>query len=336
MSVPVNNHDAAQNDEVSSNKPLMSRDQIRAVEHLSKIELDEDAKVFGTVFSQAAHFSYFPLARVQGTSWVRQNDMGEIAIDAGRVAGSNGSKLTEIPFGGLPRLLTAYITTEARRMVKTGDDPSRIDLTGSLNEMVRELGLSEGSRNRALMDALENALSARVTFTRTSEALHNGQRGKWRETVWVPQIATSLKLWVPNQQPLSGFEPYIELSPEYLAVALDDSRVLPVRLDLLAKLVGKPMAYDVLLWLQNVIYALNRGNVKERFFSWGDLYAHTTHEYTLVNDFAKRWKRAFAEAHRYYPEARVELVRGARGKPGGIIVKQAPLLIEPKRSRLAK
>ncbi|NKR14154.1 MULTISPECIES: hypothetical protein [unclassified Paenarthrobacter] len=184
------------------------------------------------------------------------------------------------------------------------------------------------------MEALESALSARVTFTRTEEDERDGKRGNWLHTMWVPQVATSLKLWVPSQSPLDGFEPYITLSTEFLQTALDDSRVLPTRLDMLAQLAGKPMAYDVLLWLQNVIYALHRGNLRERFFSWPELFAATTHEYTRVNDFTTYWKRALTEALRYYQDAQVELVRGVRGKPGGVIVKRSPLLVPPKRGAL--
>lgn len=308
-----------------------SRDQLRALEHHRKIEHEEQDEVFGTVFTQAAHFSHFPLGKVQGTEWVKQNAWGEIAIDAGRIATSGGSKRTGIPFGGLPRLLTAYITTEARRIAKSGGDPSRLDLTGSLNAMVRELGLSKGSRNKAVMEALESALSARVTFTRTQSSERNGQRGKWLHTVWVPQIATSLSLWVPSQQPLEGFEPFVTLSAEYLEMALNNELVLPVRLDALAQLAGKPMAYDVLLWLQNAVYALHRGNLSERFFSWQDLFTTTTHEYTRLDSFVTYWKRSFTEARRYYPDVQIELVRGTRGKPGGVMVKRSPLLVPLKR-----
>lgn len=320
--------------EGQSSELKIERDQLRAIEHHSKIEHGEQPEVFGTVFAQAAHFSHFPLGKVNGTEWVRRNAWGEIAIDAGRISTANGSKRTSIPSGGLPRLLTAYITTEARRVAKAGGDPSRLDLTGSLNAMVRELGLSEGSRNRAVMEALESALSARVTFTRTEESEWKAQRGKWMHTVWLPQIATSLHLWVPNQQPLNGFEPFIRLSAEYLEMALNDELVLPARLDILAQLAGKPMAYDVLLWLQNVVYALYRGNLNERFFTWKELFRTTTHEYTRIDRFADRWKTAFIEARRYYPDVQVELVRGVRGKPGGILVKRSPLLVPPKRDSL--
>ncbi|NKR14050.1 MULTISPECIES: hypothetical protein [unclassified Paenarthrobacter] len=139
MSVPNENHP----EQHDMSAPIeFSRDELRAIEHHRKLELGEQDEVFGTVFSQSAHFSYFPLAKVQGTEWVRRNAWGEIAIDAGRIAAPGGSKRTGVPFGGLPRLLMAYITTEARRVNAAGGDPSRLDLTDSLNAMVRELGLT--------------------------------------------------------------------------------------------------------------------------------------------------------------------------------------------------
>lgn len=117
MSVPNENHP----EQHDMSAPIeFSRDELRAIEHHRKLELGEQDEVFGTVFSQSAHFSYFPLAKVQGTEWVRRNAWGEIAIDAGRIAAPGGSKRTGVPFGGLPRLLMAYITTEARRVNAAG------------------------------------------------------------------------------------------------------------------------------------------------------------------------------------------------------------------------
>ena len=325
MSVPNNS------DEMHSAYDF-TRDQLRGLNHHRALELGEKDPVFGTILAQSAHFSHFPLGKVQGTEWVRSNAYGEIAIDAGRVATSKGvSRRTDIPHGGLPRLLTSHITSEVRRISQAGGDPRRIDLTDSLNAMVRQLGLAKGSRNNAVMRALEDTLGARVSYISSASEERNGRAGKWNHTVWVPQIATKLSLWIPNQDPLAGFEPFIELSEDFLAMALDDRLVLPVRLDVLAQLAGKPMAFDLLLWLSNVTYSLHRGNLHERFFSWPELFTTVTHEYTRQDSFVTYWKRALTETLRYYPDANVELVRGSRGKPGGVIVKRSRLLIDQKR-----
>lgn len=310
-----------------------TRDQLRGLNHHREIELGEKDPVFGTILAQSAHFSHFPLGKVTGSFWERENAYGTIAVLPGAVGDpvTKKHRLTAIPHGGLPRLLTAHITSEARRIHKAGGDPKRIDLTESLNAMVRQLGLSEGSRNGAVMRALEDTLSARVSFTRADNGEHNGQKGKWQHTVWIPQIASQLSLWVPSQDPLAGFEPYVELSNDYLDMVLDDRLVLPVRTDILAQLAGKPMAFDLLLWLSNVTYSLHRGNLHERFFSWQELFTTVTHEYERQDNFVTYWKRALTETLRYYPDANVEIVRGTRGKPGGVSVKRSRLLIDQKR-----
>lgn len=312
------------------------RDELRAINHHHSLEIGEKDPEFGTNLAQAAHFSLFPLGKISDTKWVRKNPYGAVAIQAGLIPlpGGQDFKQANVPHGGLPRLLMAHITTEARRIHQAGGDPSRLDLTESLNAMVRQLGLKKGSRNNAVMRALEDTLSARVTFSRIEEAERNGQKGHWQHTIFVPQIASSLSLWLPYQEPLEGFEPYVTLTPQFLEQILNDKAVVPVRMDLLAQLAGKPMAFDLLLWLQNVTYSLHRGNQFERFFSWQYLFDTTTHEYTQLNDFATRWKRALTETRRYYPDAQVELVRGSRAKPGGIIVKRSPLLVAPKRGSI--
>lgn len=331
----IENFDTGSHSE-KKNQPLVSRELARALNHCADIELGNKPEVYGTVLSQAAHFSLFPLSKVAGTEWTRENPWGHIAIDAGRLSLPSGkSKRAPIPAGGLPRLLTAYITSEARRVRAAGGDPSRLDLTDSLNAMVKVLGLSEGSRNTALMRALEATLTARVVFTREEEEIRNGRPGKWSHMIILPSIANKVSLWVPNSSPLEGFEPYIHLSSDYLNLILNDDLVIPARLDILAQLVGKPMAMDVLLWLQNVVYSLHRGNRTERFFTWQELYGTMTHDYAAIRNFVTNWKQAFKVVHPYYPEVRVELVRGTRSAPGGVKVLHSPLLIDEKRRQIS-
>lgn len=322
--------------ENSQLKPLISKDRARALNHRAELELGEKPPTYGVVLSHTAHFSHFPLAKVSGTEWVRQNTWGTIAIDAGRILLPGGATTrAAVPAGGLPRLLTAYITTEARRVHAKGGDPSRLDLTDSVNDMIAKLGLKKGSRNNAIMRALEDTLTARVTFSREQSETRNGRAGKWCEMMILPSIATELRLWMPESTPLEGFEPFIKLSDDYLKMILDDELVLPARLDILAQLAGKPMAMDILLWLQNTIYSLHRARLIDRFFTWEELYSSMTHDYTTIKNFVTRWKRALAEAQNYYPEARVEIVRGNRNTPGGVKVLMSPLLVNEKRRRIS-
>ena len=67
------------------------------------------------------------------------------------------------------------------------------------------LGLQAGSRNRAVLDQLRASLMARVMFSMQEESVRGVKRGKWQLSVWLPQVAQSLSLWVPDQQPLDDF-----------------------------------------------------------------------------------------------------------------------------------
>jgi hypothetical protein len=312
------------------------RDAVRALNHHSAVELDPATERFGVILSQSAHFSMFPLARPKGTTWTRENPWGWVSIQSGLInSGTNGAPVDAgLPAGGLPRLLLAYITTEARRIHKAGGDPTHIDLTTSLRRMTTSLGLKPGSRNRAVLDQLQATLSARVTFAPFKQsAVRAGKPGEWRHTAWQQSIASSLSLWIPEQQPLNTFEPYITLSPEWLEHVLDDSKVLPARLDVLAQLAGKPMAFDVLTWLTNVTYSLARGRQTFKDFYWQDLAASFTHDYDRLTNFRMKWRAALVEALRYYPEAQVnpDYPHPTDKRQTVVRVIRAPLFIEPKR-----
>ena len=313
----------------------LRRDAVRALNHHSANESGPAPENFGTQRAQAAHFSLFPLGRPKGTSWHRQNPWGWISIQSGLVStGKSGPPIdAALPGGGLPRLLLAHITTEARRIRDRGGDPARVDLTGSLRSMTTSLGLKPGSRNRAVLAQLHATMSARVTFTTEQADVRGGKKGKWQHSVWLPSVARELSLWVPEQQPLDDFEPYITLSPEWLAMILDDSKVVPARLDVLAQLAGKPMAMDVLTWLANVTYALDQGRQASRIFFWQDLYQEFTHDYDRLTHFRAKWRTALVEALRYYPGAQVDPEHPHPTDQRQTVVKvtRSPLFIERKR-----
>lgn len=313
----------------------LRQDAVRALNHHSAAEASPDAERFGVVLAQSAHFSLFPLTRPKGTSWHRENPWGWISIQSGLVStGKSGPPVeAALPGGGLPRLLLAHITTEARRIRDRGGDPSRVDLTGSLRSMTTSLGLKPGSQNRAVLDQLRATMSARITFTTEQADVRDGKKGKWQHTVWLPSVARELSLWVPEQQPLDSFEPYITLTPEWLDLVLDDSKVLPARLDVLAQLAGKPMAFDVLTWLSNVTYALDQGRQASRIFYWPDLYQEFTHDYDRLTNFRAKWRAALVEALRYYPDAQVDPDHPHPTDQRQTVVKvtRSPLFIERKR-----
>lgn len=317
-----------------SSEPLdLPRDLVRALDHLGSLERGELEERYGVAPSLFAHFGLFPLTAPDEAAplWTRKNPFGAVSITRGVALDESGSPaITKYPSGGLPRLFLVDLASEVLAAHRRGDQhPETIDLGHTLNRYTTErLGLRAGSRNRAVLDQITATARATITLSALSTDERTGRR---KAVAWdAPKVADRYELWLPEQDALAGFEPSITLSPAFVSLVLEGNRV-PVRRDLLAHLAGKPMAFDILLWLGGVTYWLQRSGKAERFFDWPYLFATFTHEYTTLNNFTIKWKAALIEAMRYYPEGRVEIVRGARGRSGGIRVERSPLLIEPRR-----
>lgn len=311
------------------------RDLVRALDHLSGLEKGEIEERYGVAPQLFAQFGLFPLTAPDESAplWSRENPFGGVSITRGVVVdpATGKQQLTRYPSGGLPRLFLVDLATEVLAAHKRGDEhPEVIDLTRTLNRYTTErLGLRKGSRNRAVLDQVVATARATIAVSRIDTDAGTGRRSA---EVWdTPKVADRYKLWLPEQNALDGFEPFIKLTREFIELVIDGQNV-PVRRDLLAQLAGKPMAFDVLLWLGNITYWLHRSGKRDAFYDWPYLFATFTHDYGTLKNFTASWKAALTEAMRYYPEGRVEVVRGTRAKPGGVRVSRSPLLIEPKRA----
>lgn len=313
--------------------PALPRDLVRALDHLGSLERGEVEERYGVAPSLFAQFGLFPLTAPDESKpmWTRRNPFGAVSITRGVAVDDEGNPtLTRYPSGGLPRLFLVDLATEVLAAERRGDaHPEVIDLGRTLNRYTRErLGLRSGSRNRAVLNQVTATARATITLTTTGTDARTGRR---KAIAWdAPKVADAYELWLPEQDALDGFEPSITLSPAFMKLVLEGRRV-PVRRDLLAQLAGKPMAFDVLLWLGNITFWLYRANKADAFFEWDHLYATFTHDYSTENNFKIKWKAALTEVMRYYPEGRVEIVKGSRSAKGGVRVMRSPLLIEPRK-----
>lgn len=313
-----------------------SRDLVRALDHLSALEKGELEERYGVAPALFSQFGMFPLTPPDEAApmWTRENPYGAVSITRGVTLDDKTGrpKLARYPSGGIPRLFLVDLATELRAALRRGDEhPEVIDLGRTLTRYTTErLGIRKGSQNRAVLDQI--IATARATIS-LSWIESDAGTGLLSATVKdAPRVADEYRLWLPKQEALDGFEPSITLSAGYVK-PVEDGELVPVRRDLLAQIVGKPMAFDVMLWLGNVTYWLHRSGKREAFYDWPYLFAAFTHEYKTLNNFTIKLKAALTEAMRYYPDGRVEVVRGTRSKQGGIRVFRSPLLIEPKRAR---
>lgn len=299
MSVPN------QPEQPDTGAPLeFSRDHLRALNHHADVELGIESAQFGTMPSLFTRVFPFPLSKPSDDVhlWTTKNRHGSVALQRGITADAEGTpKLTSWAAGGYPRLLFVEVVTEIRRLSKAGRNPQMIDLTPTLNKFITDLGLPRNSHTRrAVVDQLTAFVSSTITFT-TSERREGGTMVRTKN---MPAIADEVVMWIPDQSPLEGFQPYIAPAQWFIDLALAEAT--PVRMDFMAKLVGKPLAMDVMLWLGRVTFELHQSGKSSRTFTWQDLYDEFTHDYTRLIDFRTYWKRALKQAMEFYPELNID------------------------------
>ena len=151
----------------------------------------------------------------------------------GMTAGLNN----KLPFGNLPRLLLAWVCTEA---VRTGS--RELVLGKSLSEFMRTLGVysSDGkayTRLRNQMDRLFNAHVSLIYEDKRGKATVNSLIGRRTEFCWNPKRPDESTLW----------ESKIELSEDFFNEIIQHP--VPLDMNTLTALKRSSLGLDLYLWL---------------------------------------------------------------------------------------
>jgi hypothetical protein len=213
-----------------------------------------------------------------------------------------------IPYGSLPRLLMAWITTEAVRTKER-----QIVLGHSLSEFMRQLDMIPtggrwGSITR-LKDQMNRLFSARVSF-RYSDGV---------EASYNTNIAKKTVFWWDEKHPYqdSLFKSYILLEQEFFDEIID--RPVPVDMRALKALKQSPLGLDLYMWLTYRMSYLR----KPTPIPWKVLQEQFGADYSHTYDFTKKAKNVLKRIQLLYPELNLEEKRGR-------------LILNPSRPHIAK
>lgn len=227
--------------------------------------------------------------------WTRRN--GDFLLKVTPGVKDDGAKGTSLgfPYGTIPRLLLAYVTTEA---VKNRRSDSRwIELPSSMAQFMGSLGMKptggqSGTCNR-LRNQADRLLEANFTLRWEGDA----QRDVGRKFA----IASE---WAFNWKPKVRTENYIELSAEFHEEIM--SGRVPVDLDAFLSLGGSALRMDMLTWLSYRMSYLKR----TIDIPYGSL--HGQFGFQLADDtkghskFKSLIKKNLPYVTNVYPEANVE------------------------------
>lgn len=222
-------------------------------------------------------------------SWWRRNGQVVLDITPGRREGKN----IGIPYGSYPRLILAYLITQA---VKT--QSPIINLGKSFREFLDLIGIEKGGHQyQQLKKQLDRILTAAFSWSYSNEKM-------WSRTNI--QVSHKSQLWwdpkSPDQQ--SFFDSQIELNANFFNEIIRNP--VPIDLRVLKVFKNSPLGLDLYMFLSWRVF-----NLKEpAFIDWQNLHNQLGGQYSDLKIFARDCRRHLKRIQAIWPELNVRSIRG--------------------------
>ncbi|WP_323018028.1 replication protein RepA [Castellaniella sp.] len=234
-----------------------------------------------------------PRAKVQGHEFMRRSGAAWVSVQAGWLDEGRGPVQQLVPYGAMPRLALAWISTYAVR-----HGTREIPIGDSASAFLRSMGTDMGGRRYRTLRAQMHALAACRLQLGFKGRTFNDQPVEQFDAWIADRDSTQRSLW-PGLMVLSESY-YRELRES--AVPLDNRALQALR--------GSALALDVYAWLA---HRLHRLEGHRALLHWKPLREQFAQEYTgktAATDFKKSFLAALQKVLVVYPQAEVRVVRG--------------------------
>jgi len=257
---------------------------------LAGFESEQDIAFLHTVFCQTSLPYRNPGEDVR--VWERHQGAIHLRIKAGEILHPKTKKWEPIglPFGTKPRLILAYLSTQAIKTQKR-----EIKVGKSLTGFVKRLGVdTNGPSIRRTKDQLTRLFAADIRVGRIQDD---------RVKITKATLVDGIDLWFPKTEKQRVFWPTeVLLSPEYFKSLL--SHAVPLDEQAMAKLANNAMAFDVYTWLTQRLHRVPEQ--RQHLVPWFALYAQFGQGYGRPRDFRRDFRVTLKLVLTAYPEARLE------------------------------
>lgn len=210
-----------------------------------------------------------------------------------------------LPYGTVPRLLLAWITTEA---VKT--QTKTLVLGDTLADFMRELELGDGTGGKTgSITRLRNQMRKLFSSTISCD-YHDNQRDAGAGF----RIATSYETWWTHQDPEQAglWQSNVTLDEAFYKEIITSP--VPVDLRALKALRRSPLALDLYNWLTY----RNSYLKKDTLMRWDSLAMQLGSAYSRIRDFKAALLTELKKVQIVYPEANIGI------EEKGLILKPSP------------
>ena len=222
------------------------------------------AEVWETTANEAGELAFVSRVLVQAflphsdpkdIAWQRINGNFTLTVKSGIGFEDGKSQIYGVPYGTIPRLILAWLNSEAIRNTQDRNNPTPhvISLGRSLSDFLDRIGIGRtGGRNGGITrfkSQAERLFRAEISVTCTGEnylAERDMKIADGRFFFWDSKVPEQQTLW----------ENSIELSERFYKLLVDN----PVPLDwrVLKAIKQSPMALDLYMWLTHRMSYLNK------------------------------------------------------------------------------
>lgn len=250
-----------------------------------------------------------PRSKVDGREFLRKSGAAWVNVQAGVLDEGKGPVLQPIPYGAMPRLALAWVSTYARR-----HNTREIPIGDSAAEFLRLMDMdSQGARYVTLRKQMHALAACRLQL---------GYMGR----TFNGQPVEQFDAWVSNKGGIQqkALWPGVMLLSEGYHKELMEHGV-PLDNRALHALKGSALALDVYTWLAHRLHRIEGKRVQ---LHWKSVREQFAQEYTGINadkDFKKKFLPAMNAALAVYPEAKVKTI------PGGILLLPSPPPVAPRK-----
>lgn len=231
------------------------------------------------------------------TSYEARHGHAHIYIDAGKLIDPNrpgAREQREVPAGAKARLLLTYINDQAIRRKSP-----IVDMGNSMRKFMEFNDVPIcGTNGKEITRQVKNVAAASIMMGVWSI----DENGKRRADQQTKRISDSMSFWLekdPKQNSL--WQPEMVLSPEYFET-LQHHRV-PLDFRAMVALQGSPRAMDVYCWLSYRLCQISR-TTKIPYEALHPVFGGGI---KAKRHFKEEFCNAVIEAHKFYPEAKIEL-----------------------------
>ena len=227
---------------------------------------------------------------------------------------------TKLPYGNIPRLLLAWVCTEAVRT-----QSRELVLGASLSAFMRDLGLdsSSGAGRRRLRDQMDRLFNASVSLIYKDEH---------RKQFMTSQISDRGEFWWSERKPdePSLWDSTIRLGEEFFNEVI--AHPIPLDMNTLKAMKRSSLGLDLYMWLTYRTFSL-KGPLR---LAWPRLYRQfgsnpdQASDPNIVNSFRTKCLRELKKINRSWPDLHYSTAKGV------LILSPSPPRIAPSSLRLVE